>query len=180
MKKRTMFRTIAAGLVTAAALALASCGGNSAAAGKCPKIGVLPDASDLPVTNAAGEIVALARLSVANGACIYDKTQVTRTGYSKVQFPLTVRVSVARTQGSGVGDIDVKYIVATVSEDGVVTGKQVYDMSVSFDGRTGFEDETLLITMPYEGNGSASQHRIVAAFQLDRETVRINRQRLGR
>lgn len=175
-----MFRTLAAGLVTAAALALASCGGGSAAAGKCPRIGVLPDAADLPVTNASGEIVALARISLANGPCIYDKTQVTRTGYSKVQFPLTVRVSVARVQGSSVNDIDVKYIIATVSADGVVTGQQSYEMNVDFDGRTGFEDEKLLVTVPFEGSGSASQHRVVAAFQLDRETVQINRQRLGR
>lgn len=176
----TPYRFAAAGVLTAAGIALAACGANSTAAGTCPKIGVLPDAADLPVTNANGQVVALARLSVRNGPCIYDKSQAAKTGYSKVSFPLTVRVSAARFKGARISDIDVDYVIATVSPDGVITGKESYEISVDFDGGVGSEDDKVLINIPFEGNGSAGQHRVVAAFKVDRETVKLNRQRQGR
>jgi hypothetical protein len=178
--KMTPYRIAAAGVLGAAAITLAACGANSTAAGVCPKIGVLPDAADLPVTNPSGQVVALARLSVAHGACIYDKTQAPRTGFSKVTFPLTVRISAARFKGARISDVDVTYLIATISPDGVITGRQNYEMTVEFDGEVGSEDDKVLINIPYEGNGTAGQHRLVAAFKVDRETVLLNRQRLGR
>jgi hypothetical protein len=178
--KMNPYKLAAAGVLTAAGLTLAACGTSSSAAGICPKIGVLPDAADLPVTNSEGQVVALARLSVRNGPCIYDKTQAPRTGFSKVSFPLTVRVSAARFRGARVSDIDVTYIIATVSPDGVITGRQDFEMTVDLDGELGSEDDKVLINLPYEGNGAAGQHRVVAAFKVGRETVALNRQRLGR
>lgn len=178
--KMTPYRLAAAGVLTAAGLALAACGANSTAAGTCPKIGVLPDAADLPVTNANGEVVALARISLQNGACIYDKSQAERTGFSKVSFPLTVRVSAARFRGARISDIDVEYIIATVAPDGAVTGRQEFEISVELDGEVGSEDDKIFINLPFQGNGNAGQHRVVAAFKVDRETVTLNRQRLGR
>lgn len=159
---------------------LAACGANSAAAGKCPKIGVLPDAADLPVTDANGQVVALARLSLRNGPCIYDKTRSRNTGFSKVTFPLTVLVTAASAKGAAQNDIDVSYVIATVSPDGVVTGRQTYQMSVDMDGTTGVEDDKIQISIPFEGNGTASEHRVVAAFKVDRATIDLNRRRLGR
>lgn len=173
-------RIAAAAALTAIGIGLASCGAGSSAAGACPKIGVLPDAADLPVTNAQGEIVALARISLQNGPCIYDKSQAARTGFSKVSFPLTVRVSAAQLKGALISDVDVSYVIATVSPDGAVTGKQEFDMNVDLDGKSGSEDDKIFIDLPFEGNGNASQHRVIAAFKVDRETVSLNRQRLGR
>jgi len=174
------YRLAAAAVLMAGGLALAACGANSSAAGQCPKIGVLPDAADLPVTDANGQVIALARLSLQNGPCIYDKSAVQRTGFSKVSFPLTVRVSAAQVKGARVNDIDVTYIVATVSPEGAITGRQEYRLNVDLDGTTGKEDDKILINIPYAGNGNAAQHRVVAAFKVDRETVQLNRERLGR
>ncbi|WP_417516675.1 hypothetical protein [Minwuia sp.] len=171
---------LVAGSMIAIAAVLHACGGGAAAAGTCPKIGVLPDAADNPVTGPDGEVVALARLSVQHGTCIYDKSNASRTGYSKVRFPMTVRVSAARFQGARVQDIDVEYVVATVAPDGVITGRQTYSTTIGLSSATNFEDEKILIEIPYQGNGEASQHRVVAAFLIDRETVALNRSRLGR
>ncbi len=175
-----MKNAILAACASASLLVLAACGVNSAASGTCPRIGVLPDAADLPVKNGTGEVVALARLSVSNSPCVYNKSRVASTGFSTVEFTLTVRVAAAATKAVRVTSVKAPYLVATVAPDGVVTGRQRYEMNVDISDRTGSEDDRIKITLPYEGSGNASGHRIVVAFQLDEETVRLNRSRLGR
>lgn len=171
---------IVAAMLGAGAFALSGCGGSSAAAGPCPKIGVLPDAADYPVQDASGKLLALARLSVSNSACIYDKSQASSTGFSRVDFSIEVTVTAVRAEGSLVDDIDVPVVVATVSGDGVLTARDDYEMNVEIDGRTGEETQRLQIRVPYAGNGFATDHRVLAAFRLDERTVQFNRSRLGR
>jgi hypothetical protein len=174
------FRALAALAVTGSALALAACGIQSTAAGVCPKIGVLPDAADFPVRNANGDIVALGRLSLSNTSCIYDKSRVVETGFSSVSFTLTVTASVVRSEGARLSSVDLPYVVATVAPDGVITGRQESVLEVSLDGRSGQDEDRLNIRIPYRGNADADQHRVVAAFRVDEQTVLLNRNRLGR
>ncbi|WP_416897609.1 MAG: hypothetical protein ACMVY4_19435 [Minwuia sp.] len=169
-----------AALLTVIAVGVSSCGLGSAAFGTCPKIGVLPDAADKVILDNNGQLLALARLSTANSPCAYDKTDTQRTGYSRVSFTLTVRSSAARNQGAQISRVDTPYVVATVAPDGTVTGKQNYDMTVSIDGQSGFEEDRIQIRIPYEGGGEASQYRVVVGYQLDRAAVEQNRSRLGR
>lgn len=171
---------IVAALLGASALTLSGCGASSSAAGPCPKIGVLPDAADYPVQDANGKILALARLSVDHGVCIYDKSQASSTGFSRVDFNMQFHVSVVRAEGSLIDDVDVPVVIATVSDDGVLTARQNYDMNVTMDGRTGQESQALHIRIPYKGNGNATDYRVLAAFKLDEAAVQFNRKRLGR
>jgi len=172
---------VAALLCGAALIILQACSpGNSAAAGKCPRIGVLPDAADYPVKDGNGKVLALARLSLTNSACIYNKSNTAETGFSNVSFSLTVRVAAALSQGSRISRIAAPYVIATVAPDGVITGRQEYTMDVDVSGRTGTEDERVTINIPYQGGGDAAGHRVVVAFKLDEATVRLNRSRLGR
>ncbi|MEC9346745.1 MAG: hypothetical protein VYB54_10990 [Pseudomonadota bacterium] len=176
-----MNRILALSAALAVSLVAASCGGGSSASGPCPKIGVLPDASNYTVTDASGQVRALARLDVSHAPCIYNKSRFTETGYSSVSTVLTVTVSAVRGEGSSVSSLTAPVRVATISADGVLTGQQDFDIDVSVPaGATGRDDERVEITVPYPGSGFAEQHRIVVAFRIDRNAVLVNRSRLGR
>lgn len=168
----------------AAALGVSACGGPliNTATGPCPKIGVLPDAADYPVRGPNGQILGLASLSVVHGACVYNTSRARETGYSSVQVLLTVFASGVRSPGADLDEITAPYVVATVADDGVLTGREEYvaDINLGLDGK-GSEEEKINVVMPYKGIvGDANQHRIVVAFKLDREDVELNRSRLGR
>lgn len=173
----------ALGIVAALVLPLlaASCGTSSTAAGPCPKIGVLPDASNFTVTDGAGQVRALARLDVSNSACIYNKSNFASTGYSSVATVLTLTVSAVRSEGSSVSSMTVPVRVATIAADGVLTGQRDLDIDVSVPATgTGREEERVDINLPYPGGGTAEQVRVVVAFRIDRNAVMVNRSRLGR
>lgn len=177
---RARHAAILAALLGVGAIGLSGCGGGSAAAGPCPKIGVLPDAADYPVQDANGKVMALASLSVSHGACIYDKSQTSSTGFSRVEFNMQVTATAVRAEGSLIDDVDLPVIIATVSGEGVLTGRETYEIGVEIDGRTGSRTQQLHIEVPYRGGGFATDHRILVAFQLDEKTVQFNRSRLGR
>jgi len=171
--------------VTGLALALSACGIGgigSAANGPCPKIGVLQDASNFPVKDQAGNIRALARLNVAgNSPCAYDKSSTETSGFSSMRTVLTVQVAAARSGSARMTSITVPVVIATISADGLLTGRQKISMDVGFDpDGTGSEQEQVEVHINDKGSGDADSHRIVVACDLDRDEVLLNRSRQGR
>lgn len=170
-------------LATSLALALAACGGvGTAADGTCPRIGVLQDAANYPLKDSAGSIRALARLSVDRATpCTYNKSNTAQTGFSTMRTVLNVRAGAARAETASMSSIEVPIIVATVSPDGLLTGRHKLTMDVPFTtGGTGNAEEQVEVVISYKGSGEADQHRIVVAFDLDRDEVLLNRSRVGR
>ncbi|MDF1734775.1 MAG: hypothetical protein P1U37_05775 [Minwuia sp.] len=174
---------ILAPIATSLALALAACGGvGTAADGSCPRIGVLQDAANFPLKDSAGNIRALARLSFSRATpCTYNKSSTDQTGFSSMRTVLNVRADAARAESASMSSIEVPVIVATVSADGLLTGRHRLTMDVPFTtGGTGNAEEQVEVVISYKGSGEAEQHRIVIAFDLDRDEVLLNRSRVGR
>lgn len=170
-------------LATSLALVLAACGGvGTAADGTCPRIGVLQDAANFPLKDSAGNIRALARLTVNRATpCTYNKSNTAQTGFSSMRTVLDVRVDAARAESASMSTIEVPVIVATVSEDGLLTGRHRLTMDVPFTtGGTGNAEEQVEVVISYKGGGEADKHRVVVAFDLDRDEVLLNRSRIGR
>lgn len=172
-------------IATGLALTLSACGLggiSSAANGPCPRIGVLQDASNLPLKDQAGNIRALARLNIAgNSACAYDKSNTDRTGFSSMRTVLTLQVAAARAGASRMSSVTVPLVIATISADGVMTGRKKINLDVGFDpDGTGSEQEQVEVQINYKGSGDADTHRIVAAFDIGRDEVLLNRSRQGR
>ncbi|MDF1720999.1 MAG: hypothetical protein P1U65_10020 [Minwuia sp.] len=172
-------------IATGLALTLSACGLgglSSAANGPCPRIGVLQDASNFPVKDQAGNIRALARLNIiSNSGCVYDKSNTDRTGFSTMRTVLKIQVAAARSGSTQMSSVTVPVIIATISADGLLTGRQKITLDVPFNnGGTGSEEEEVEVRINYKGSGDADTHRIVAAFDLDRDEVLLNRSRQGR
>lgn len=170
-------------LVTTLALGLAACGGvGSAADGACPRIGVLQDAANYPLKDSAGNIRALARLSVQRTkGCTYNTSNAAATGYSSMRTVVQVRVDAARAETASMSSIEVPVIVATVTDDGVLTGRSRVTMDVPLSSLgTGNADKQVEVEINFKGTGEIAQHRIVVAFDLDRDEVLLNRSRIGR
>ncbi len=170
-------------IATSLALVLAACGGvTTAADGTCPRIGVLQDAANYPLKDSAGNIRALARLSVSRAtACTYNKSNTAETGFSTMRTVLNVRADAARAETANMSSIEVPVIVATVSADGLLTGRHRLTMDVPITtGGTGNAEEQVEVVISYKGSGEAEQHRIVVAFDLGRDEVLLNRSRVGR
>lgn len=160
-----------------AALLLAGCASDEPPPA-CPPVGA-PTPLDTFVQYEPGggrdltQVLFDGRLAGFESACDYDD--------DGVEVELAVRIVVERGPADRSRSADFQYFVAVEDGPGNITAKQVFDVSVPFEGnsrRLGrLEEVTLQIPPPADG---FKQTRILVGFQLTEEQLADNRRRMKR
>jgi hypothetical protein len=158
---------LAIGAILSSCAAAQEAPGAGAQAG-CPRIEVVPDLARLAVTRgttAAANVVAIASFQGTRSACAIEG--------DTVRVALDVALAArAGPAGAGLASVPVSYFVAVVGPGEVVLGKQLFRVTLPFDGRS--VSDALEPVLPIVGAADASRYRLLIGFQMTDAQRRAN------
>lgn len=148
----------------------------AAAPKPCPTVGVLDGADRITVFNGQGQdltdVVVKAEISKAATSCKYDTDDHTIS--VDIAFNGAAEMGPAATST----DMSLKGFLAVTRVDGKKVSKQVYDIPLTFDGKSRqirflkSIDETIV---PYGGSVNGSIYVMLVGFQVTPEQLDYNR-----
>ncbi len=142
----------------------------------CPTVGVLDGADRITVFNGQGhdltDVVIRAEISKAATTCKYDTDDHT------ISVDLAFNGAAEMGPAATSTDMNLKGFLAVTRVDGKKVSKQVYDIPLSFDGKSRqirflkSIDETVV---PYGGSMNGSNYVMLVGFQVTQAQLDYNR-----
>jgi hypothetical protein len=160
------YKTIAAAVVLAATASIALAK-TQTAAGRCPSINVLTDATR--ITQMSGEKIDLkAEISQPTLAC------TVAGGTANAQLSFHVKSAIAPT--SEVSPRSVPYFVAVIA-NGEVIAKEVFDLKLNFtaDRMVKVKENVAKVAIPIAEGKEAQDYSVTIGFQLTEAQAEYNR-----
>lgn len=166
-------------LAATAVLALSACASDKPVQRLCPPAAAVAGVERVTSFRPGGgqdltDVAFTARVDSVDSVCKYDE--------DGVEVAMNVLLSAERGPADTAREADLKYFVAIENGAGNFTAKEIYDITLPFEGnrrRVGVVEE-LDIMIPTPSDKDFSQIRILIGLQITPEQVQYNQRNKGR
>lgn len=166
-------------LAATAALALSACASEKPEERLCPPAAAVAGVERMTSFRPGGgqdltEVAFTAHVDSVESVCQYDD--------DGVEVAMNVLLSAERGPADTAREADLKYFVAIEDGPGNITAKEIYDVTLPFEGnrrRVGIVEE-VDITIPTPADKDFSEIRILIGLQITPEQLEFNRRNKAR